>query len=349
MKTNSMLYITVIALLFASCENEIPFEKKESSPKLAVNAMIDINSENNYIFLSKTGKNDVDSINNATINIYINGVLKEQLTTPQPPEIDFNSYDYMNKKYQTDLRFNPGDKVKIEVFADNNKYHAWAEDIIPNPLEIENIDTMTYLNKKGTYSMRLKTTFTDFPNEKNFYRLVLVQKRSFLSKSVEEGVENLYIDEYEDAIPMETQQDIVLNDGRVLTDDDIIPKIENNYTIFDDTRLNTTYTMTTSIYSRSSISFYDYDHWFFHGLFERASLEYKVHLISISEMQYYYLKALNVITSSSYNEYISMPVVYPSNVKGGVGLVGFSAGTYKSITLPDFIPYTGYGGGYYPK
>ena len=347
MRTYNILYTAIIALIFTSCENEIPLNVKERSPKLALNAIIDINSERNFIFLSKTGIDDIDSVNNATINIYINEELKEQLTKTAPPDSIFYPVDSVyyeiydndnkNKKYKTELRFQPGDKVRIEAFAEDNKYHAWTEDIIPRPIEIENIDTMSFMKDRNMY-IRLRTTFTDFPNEKNFYRLALVQKTTYHTKATENDFEYPYVSNYamneEYVVYMDTYQDIVLSEGRASTNSDIFPQVENYHAIFDDTQLNATYTMTTSFY-RPDIYYIG-----FNRNIERISIDFTIHLISITEMQYYYLKALNITSSGSYDEYLSMPVSYPSNVEGGVGFVGFSAGTHKTFSIPDIIPDT---------
>ena len=357
MKIYTILSVSIIVLFLASCENEIPFNIKENSPKLVVNAIIDCNNEVNYIYLSKTGKESTSPVNEATINIYINDELVDQITKPVTPDTvfyqqdssiyyTFYTRDTRSVKYKTDLRFFPGDKVKIEVYDENDKYHAWVEDVVPKPLEIENIDTMTFTKEYDMPYMRLKTTFTDFPNEKNYYRLYLTQKNSLHMKATEEGVEDpdLFF-EYEEAKYMDTSRDVILNNRRVITDDEIFPQVENIYAVFDDSQLNEAYAMTT-IFSRPEKNFYNSGG---SSIIERVSVEYKIHLISITEMQYYYLKALNITSSQSYDEYLSMPVAYPSNVNGGVGLVGFSAGTHKTFSIPDFIPYTGYGGGYYPK
>ena len=334
MKICNILYTMIFALIFTSCENDIPFNVKNNPPKLVVNAIFDADSPENFIFLSKTGKEDIDSIYNATINIYVNDVLKDQLTEPVLQEYGYNTHwyynPYKNKKYKTELRFNPGDKVKIEVFADNNKYHAWAEDIIPKPLEIDYIDTMTYI-KDFNQHIRLKTTFTDPSNENNFYRLALVQNNTSYIKTNDYG----YITTaYEETLYMDTREDFVLNDGKVYTENDILPQTENRFSLFNDSRLNGAYTMTTSFYRPVH---------YYHtpageeGFVERVSIDFKIHLISITEMQYYYLKAMSIISSDSYDEYLSTPVSFPSNVEGGVGFVGFSAGTHKTFSIPDII------------
>ena len=345
MKNFNIIIAIVTVLLYSSCENEIPFNEKNNPPKIVLNAIIDINSEENYIFLTKTGKQDTDSVPDATVNIYVNDELKEQLTEYLLPEINMDDelsgminypeyIEYLhhiyrkNKQYTTKMRFQPGDKVKIEVLADNNKYHVWAEDIVPYPVEIEQIDTTTYNKDYSTY-MRLRTTFTDSGNKTNFYRLVLTQKTTVYGKRYQDSTPDSV--SYQNAIFLDTREDIVLNDGKVISDEELFPQTENVFAVFDDTRLNGTYTTKVSFYRPTDVYYMDI-------IPERASIDFEVLLMSITEFQYYYLKALNILSSDNYDEYLSMPVSFPSNVEGGTGIVGFSSDTRKSFSIPDIIP-----------
>ena len=331
MKIYNILSTIIIAYVFTSCRYEIPINLK-NDPKLVVNAMINIESRSNFIYLSRTGEYDINSVYNATINIYINDILREQIT--EPSETDTlhypeDSYDYYhnNKKYKTDLLFNPGDRVRIEVFADD-KYHAWAEDVVPRPLEIETIDTMTFL-KYDTPRIRLKTKFTDFPNEKNFYRLAVVRKIDIYIKNKEGDIS--YSGSFEEALQMDTSEDIVLNNGKIATNNDILPMAEN-YTIFNDSHLNGSYTMTTSFRRNVDFDSFPLDD---ESIIEYVSVNFEIHLLSITEMQYNYLKTLNIISSDSYNVFNSTPVTIPGNVEGGIGFVGFSSGTHKTFSITD--------------
>ena len=144
---------------------------------------------------------------------------------------------------------------------------------------------------------------------------------------------------------MDTREDVVLNDGKVILDDNFyIPQTKNMYCVFDDTRLNGTYTMTTS-FSRPTYFYFD-DYYNPIGFTpEYVAIKYEVRLISITEMQNYHLKALNLFTSDDYDEYLSMPIAFPCNVEGGIGLVCFSSGSVIRTTfslphiIPDTIPY----------
>lgn len=59
------------------------------------------------------------------------------------------------------------------------------------------------------------------------------------------------------------------------------------------------------------------------------SLDVIIRLLSITETEYYYLKALNLVDSDVYDETINEPIRYPSNVHGGTGMVGISTEVSK--------------------
>ena len=58
-----------------------------------------------------------------------------------------------------------------------------------------------------------------------------------------------------------------------------------------------------------------------------------IRLLSITETEYYYLKALNLVDSDAYDETINEPIKYPSNVHGGIGMIGISTETSKIIHI----------------
>lgn len=58
-----------------------------------------------------------------------------------------------------------------------------------------------------------------------------------------------------------------------------------------------------------------------------------IHLRSITEVEYYYLKALNLVDSDIYDETIDEPIKYPSNVHGGTGMIGISTEVSKKIEI----------------
>ena len=126
-----------------------------------------------------------------------------------------------------------------------------------------------------------------------------------------------------------SREDVVLTDGQPTTSDDedngMFDTVKNIYGVFDDSRFkNTSYTMT--VYNQTNVE----------GLSKygtNVKMDIIVRLLSITETEYYYLKALNLVDSDAYDETINEPIKYPSNVHGVIGMIGISTETSKIIHI----------------
>lgn len=318
MEKKNIAFLLGLLFVFTACNNQMPFDINDSPPKLTVNTLMDGNKTENLIFLSLTGRDRTTLVTDAVISVYINNQLKEQIT-----EFDKEKEGFISKS-----KFDPGDKVRIEVNTIDGKYHAWAEEMVPKPVERIRIDTMSYT---GNYDfLRIETTFTDDPDEKNYYRLAFFRRDTIYGTSWLTNNDTIVI--IESARYLITHEDIVLNEGRTPINDDnaLVGGIENSQAIFDDSRLNGEYTMAVSCYLSYYLSAWNIRE-------ERVCRSIEFSLRSITESQYYYLKALNLYHSSSYDEYLSQPISFPSNVHGGAGMVGFETGGNQFFHLPDYI------------
>ena len=83
----SILFVTVT--MMSSCENELPFNINNNPPKLVMNALINAESTDNLLFLNFTSKENSTHVQNVTVEVRINGELKESLR-PLPPETEGN-------------------------------------------------------------------------------------------------------------------------------------------------------------------------------------------------------------------------------------------------------------------
>lgn len=72
-------------------------------------------------------------------------------------------------------------------------------------------------------------------------------------------------------------------------------------------------------------------------MYPAVAKTFTVRLLSITEAEYRYLKALNFIESDDYESALVEPVIIPSNVKNGLGFVGASSETRVILKLPDEI------------
>lgn len=327
MKTYSYIVSILIATLtIVSCENELPFSIKDNPPKLVMNALIDAENQTNLLFLNLTGKETTTHIQNATVEVRVNGQLTESLR-PLSPESEENR----QCRFSITSRFTPGDVVRIDAITDDGQYHAWAEVTVPQrPAGIENIDTLTVpMQEYGhtTDYLRYRITFKDRPDETNYYRIV-VDKQTTLWKYNHEEEGDTYIFWKKHSYSFIGREDIVLTDGQPSTGDEedngMFDTARNIYGVFDDSRFkNTSYTMT--VYNSTHIETVN------EGYFD--AMDVIIRLKSITETEYYYLKALNSVDSDVYDETIDEPIKYPGNVQGGTGIVGISTEVSKVVPI----------------
>lgn len=319
-------FILLIALLTTvSCENELPFNVKDNPPKLVMNALINADSLSNVLFLNFTGRNNAAHVTGATVEVYINGELSESLR-PLPPKQE----EDMQCRFNITGKFNPGDIVRIDARTDDGQYHAWAEVTVPQrPNEIMDIDTMTVPLSRYNYIqnyLRYKINIKDRPNEDNYYRLI-VDKQTMV-KSYDEETSD-FITQTTHHYNFISREDVVLTDGQPTTSDDeengMFDTVNNIYGVFDDTRFkDASYIMT--VYNQTDSEFFtEYD--------SDVNTDVVVRLLSITEIEYYYLKALNLIDTDAYDETIDEPIKFPGNVQGGVGIIGISTEVSKVIHI----------------
>jgi hypothetical protein len=131
---------------------------------------------------------------------------------------------------------------------------------------------------------------------------------------------------------LQTNEDVVLTDGKPSTEEDdengLFGSVTNKYAIFDDSRFaDGSYTMT--VYN-------DIYGWGFWGSeYTWIKTDVYIRILSITEKEYYYLRALNLLDSDAYDNTLSEPIAFPSNVNGGTGMVGFSAETNYMLTVKN--------------
>ena len=327
------LFILISVLTIASCENDLPFNVKDNPPKLVMNALINADSLTNIVFLNLTGKERVTHIQNATLEVRVNGVLTEQLR-PLPIESEyctFASLFHLNCFRKVSYMFRLKD-VWYWSLHQTIQYHAWAEVTVPRrPAEIEKIDTLTIPFTESSFTtefLRHKITFRDLPDENNYYRIIMDTRVIQMLRNEDNELYTKTWHNYNFVY----REDIVLTDGQPSTENDenngMFDIAKNVYGVFDDSRFkNSPYTMTVYV---PRYIFQSYD-----GPYPSAKVDIIVHLLSITESEYYYLKALNLIDSDAFDDTINDPIKYPSNVHGGTGIVGISTEVSKVIHIMD--------------
>ena len=333
MKAYPIFLLTLLlwGTLATSCENEIPFDLNDNPPKLVMNALINADSTRNVLFLNLTDRKQSVPVADATVEVRVDGQLTQTVHAAPTSEIDNRP-----NRYPIAGRFQPGQQVRIDAVTPDGKYHAWAEVAVPQrPQKIEKVDTARVVlsGGYGGYSnryMQYKIAIDDRPNERNYYRLVMEAHLRYTTLPDEWDTEERSYRTI--SYNIISREDIVLTDGEPYTGEDesngLFDKARNIYNVFDDTRFrDTRYVMTVYADYLPSLM----------GEVKDVQAHTVIRLQSLTETEFHYLKALNIVDSDAYDETIMEPVKYPGNVYGGTGMVGIHTETsyVQNITEPQ--------------
>ena len=169
------LLMSAVLGLCISCVNEFEFSKQSTQPLLVMNAFINTDSTNNVLYLNYTGRESVGKLAEAIVEVRVNGLLVE--TAQMIPTANKQEHS-KETGFLITSKFKPNDQVRIDAWTPQTGHHAWVEEtILPPPLPIVSIDTMTvnisYPIEKTNSLLKYRITIQDRPNEKNCYRVVL--------------------------------------------------------------------------------------------------------------------------------------------------------------------------------
>lgn len=368
-KLHLIIYIAITAILTA-CENEIPYNPGNREPQLIMNAMLDAGQTENYVYLHLSEGSTIGCVSEAVLTLYVNDRPAESLQAMTPEDIysdlknswDKDTYesllkDVKFKKFRITTTFHPGDNIRLEAVAENGKYHVSSKVTVPQPVESLDVDTcLAYLRVYNGQALhrQFKISLQDRPNEKNYYRLEIsndlnyrCQYREYIKDEngdlipAENGYDWLYtikdtlINQHQTEII--NREDVILTDGHPTSYDDeeneMFPTIKNKYNIFTDNRFSNS-SVTLKVYTQLFNDFYTPDI-YYDRIYRKHIIT--IRLLSLSEPEYRYLRALNALGDDDYDEALMEPVSLPSNVAGGLGFVGVCAETKYVIELPEKV------------
>lgn len=333
------LIIAYIGLLpMASCTNELPYNPKETEPQLIVNALLQADTDENYVYLLLSGTHQVGYVNEGSVTLYVNGSKAEVAEEIKPNESEWEGR-YIppimrRKKFRLNTVLKPGDTVLVEATAEHGKYRSTAEVKVPKPVAPLKVEATTALlrtnNTLSTHRL-FKITLQDLPNEDNYYRLEIRQTTT--ERILINGEEQVFVKVEEEKLI--NREDVILTDGHPLTgnddvDEGLTPHIANKYNIFSDERFRNE-TATLKVYTpihENRKGYYYQESEMYH-----RTVTATIRITSISKEQYKYLRALNTLESDEYDEILMEPISIPSNVNGGIGLVGIASARESVIEL----------------
>ncbi len=123
-------------MALTACEEVIDEIDFSHDKQLAVFGILNTTGTDNKIICYYKNADRIEEVTDAKIKIYINGQLSE--TADKYEQIDGESFSY----YQLKSKFNPGDKVRMELTSASANSSVWAETEVPMPVEVAGFDTL---------------------------------------------------------------------------------------------------------------------------------------------------------------------------------------------------------------
>lgn len=334
------LYISsLLLLLFTSCVRDVVLKLDPVPPVLVLNASVTPDQEV-AAFLSKSWFL-LDSIpeyelpdKDVHINVYVNDVFRGTMQRSDNPA---DTTEYKGQYRLPGCYAKTGDRVKLEAevvgFAPVS-----AETMIPEKTDIVSFDTIFYSN---SYNLQLYVTLQDNPSERNYYRLVVERLIEFQKGDSVMWVSSLGDEYFRDKV----YGDHISVDPHMfsfyypnLAYDDLVfqpdvPSLNDNGNTFsrgiftDDLFNGKEYAVTCSFTPNFS----------FVNDTLSATVHYDIHLLSVSEDYYNYLKVIrnfSISLGDANTDNLLEPAATYSNVTDGFGVVtGYQKST-RRITMP---------------
>ena len=336
------IYILLaIITLATACKEDIPLNADNTVGVLCANGFIYTESDSNYLLITETGLQKAVKINDALVELTVNGQLVEEITASSIPG-----------RYNIKTILHDGDQVRFDIHKLDK--HAYFEGVMPK--KVDNFDVTYEIEKDKAYHeyygdqasyadmFKFNVSFDDISPEKHYYRLYTRNqctkygKRRYIdwipdSFVDEDGIEwstvrETYWYEYDTTYissKLVYEGELLLTDEDFTVENDFMEGIYNDCHIFKNSRFAGG-KCNMKFYERTQISYtYDnersYNHRYtviipetveFHDPDSLDLYEYNssyatyncdetVGIESIDEDAYYYFKAINNYRSGTFD------------------------------------------------
>jgi len=337
MNIKTFFSILVVGFILISCERDVEFSGEVTNPLVAVNSFVAPDSTvTAYISISRFFLKDsiaYRNVNNAEVNLWINGVFKEKL--------NLDSVATYRSSYKPTI----SDQIKLTVDVPQMKQASATTSFIDAPIVLS-VDTQKVLIKKeilryssgdtlvvkNHYKVNYKLKLADNGNQKNYYRLIvgIVSFEGVWNEDTNKvdtlaGTINYNNFDFTDVVSGNTTDPLA--DGGTSPVAMLLSNANNMYHVFSDDIFNgKTYTLQFSTNITNNIKDIDY------GFLSDIKHEVYISLQSISKDYYLYLMTRG---ASYLTNFFSEPVKVHNNINDGVGILGsYTTSNIVKINLP---------------
>ena len=362
------LFLLFFLFLLPSCIETLDIDTKDIKPKIVLNGIIEADSaitvrisktypftndyyENDW-YREQTGKSEKvpNLLPDAVPTLYINDVLQGELNFVK----NDTSFSSNGSVFHSEIRPKVGDKVRIEVSAQGFET-VWAETVIPQPIQIHQVDTSTFISKnKYGYSdsyvvpddakslnMALGINIENPNKEKDgFYSIEIYQEWMIYYYWIDEGgwmhpdiITSSYLNKRK--LVLNTSREPLFSEN---TEDEVLNFFLENgnardlFYFADKQFVNKQYKLNLSVWG-----------YYFH---QRYSSGYEtkpvihdepliIHILSMSP-EMYRANYENYSEMDYYLQMFSEPEVTFTNVHNGVGVLGSCSSTKMKVVIPRY-------------
>ena len=346
----------VSMLCCVACQNTIKYEYDLGDGKMTILGQLSTADTTHTVFLSMSYPDRIDSLPGATVECFVNGsrILARSVPAGYSEETDWmtgetslvpNSLPYT--RYEFEAIFKPGDKIRVE--ATKGEMDAWAEIVVPQPITVISVDTVT-VAKSSVYQsvdgadpyeqeyVEFTARLGDVKGADNFYSMdPKISTAIKLSIGKEKDYET--INEGPASVDYETFHDMILEDGYSSGMGDIFEDIlpENHTGCFSDKMFKDS-EATVKIYVPTYyFDFYPYNYFYIASKVE-VDRTFRLSVKSFDRDFYNYLRAINNMQCYGYDvSPIIEPTMLPGNVTGGMGIVSVASESGIDIPFPTKV------------
>ncbi|MDR2466377.1 MAG: DUF4249 domain-containing protein [Prevotellaceae bacterium] len=302
MKTGIFIFVVnvFVCAVLAGCEKNVDFRGKELPPKMVINSIIGTASDTCWIKVSESvfdfSDQSPDTVKNPKIQLSINSKKCDGIWLDTIIGVH-SYYKFVAGK------LNVGDRIDISA-ATQKHGTVSGYDIVPDTVEIKNIETEWFMKKDDRSYLRMHVTFKDKPGERNFYRII-VKTYSILINPADQKPTNQW---YSEKVYID---DEMLFHNPAETDEE--GKMYNHYRMFSDDLIDgKEYTLNIHIENYNEANNPDLDY---------VEEYVKVELHTLSEKLYRNLHSQELAYGTIGDVFVE-PVKIYTNIKGGYGIFG---------------------------
>ena len=332
----------VIALtILTSCERYIELTGTGPEKLLVVNGYVRSDESEHSVLVAWSTFKEVKPVNAAHLECYVNGTKVSETSELHKAE---NSIPAI-KRMTFNADFNAGDEVRVVVESEGTRVESVS--VAPKAPVIVKADTTTVKAKDNFGDLEnfamFSVTVQDVKGEDNYYRALMdLDSKYFINWVSEEETEHKVgdcVDKGSKSLVIDNSQEPLLRRriGKEKKDDDDWNFYNNRYNIFTDSQFrNSEYTM------KLIVDHYRYLHNFCNFGYNPENVkveedrEVVVKIMSMSKLTYLYMNDYMFDHSSQGDWSLVSELPYPSNVKGGTGLVSVMTAATFNVRLPKW-------------